>query len=87
MEFTCTKCGICCRHIENIKELAKFNDGTGVCINLDKETNLCKIYDTRPIICRVKESYELKYKDIYTKEQFIQLNLQSCKKLQEKYGL
>ena len=39
--FDCSRCGACCRVIS--------------CSCYDSETKLCKIYDTRPSICRVDE--------------------------------
>ena len=39
MKFNCDKCGICCRHIEEIAELSHFLGADGVCINLDRTTN------------------------------------------------
>ena len=79
--FFCTKCGECCRHISVIAELSDFDDGTGVCVHL--KNNLCEIYDTRPDICRVDVMYERMFKDYYTKEEFYELNMQSCKILQQ----
>jgi Fe-S-cluster containining protein len=57
MTWTCTQCGACCRALRlgilaaDTSELPIDDDG--VCGNLDRETNLCRIYDTRPSCCRV----------------------------------
>ena len=48
----------------------------GACIHLD-EDNRCKIYETRPIFCRVKEGYK-KFKNVLNMTEkgfFIQNNL------------
>jgi Fe-S-cluster containining protein len=60
--FPCTQCGICCRHIDRAPQLAAFDLGGGVCRHLDPKTNLCKIYESRPQICRVEEMFE-EFKD------------------------
>lgn len=55
--WTCTQCGACCRALKlgilagDVSELPI--DADGVCGNLDRATNLCRIYDTRPSCCRV----------------------------------
>jgi len=53
--------------------------GDGICRYLDG--NLCSIYQTRPLICRIDECYDLYFKDKITKQEFYELNYQMCKKL------
>ncbi|MBD5166338.1 MAG: hypothetical protein HDT12_00950 [Helicobacter sp.] len=38
--FACTQCGACCRRIARIAELARFDDGSGICKYLDKSRNI-----------------------------------------------
>ena len=57
MNFPCSVCGACCRHISNIPELRSFDLGNGVCKELDPKSNKCKIYDNRPLVCRIDEMY------------------------------
>ena len=83
--FSCDACGICCRHINGIKELGNFMLDDGSCVNLDKTSNLCKIYETRPQICRIDEMYEAKFKRYFSKEAFYELNENACKKSKEIY--
>lgn len=83
--FSCDACGICCRHIRGIKELERFMLDDGSCVNLDKMSNLCKIYEARPQICRIDEMYEAKFKRYFSKEAFYELNENACKKLKEIY--
>lgn len=59
-KWQCIKCGNCCRFVE---PLAKKNlipqswlNPDGSCLNLDKETNECKIYLVRPKICRIDKA-------------------------------
>lgn len=81
--FICSKCGICCRNIGGITDLADFHTGNGVCIHLT-EDNLCDIYFTRPDICNVKTMYEIKYKEVMSIEKYEEMNMQGCKFLQRK---
>lgn len=83
--FVCDCCGICCKHIKGIKELENFVLDDESCINLDKNTNLCKIYDTRPTICRVDRMYEVEYFKYFNKKEFYELNQKACEKLKEFY--
>lgn len=80
--FVCEKCGMCCRHIDQIPELAAMHNGDGVCIHLT-EDNLCDIYSTRPDICNVDRMYELRYKDIMPRETYDSFNRAGCRKVQE----
>lgn len=55
MEFQCSKCGACCRRAGKWGIMPQREDGA--CIHLS-EDNTCKIYDTRPEICRVEKMAE-----------------------------
>lgn len=78
--FVCTKCGICCKNIKNIPELAVFDKGNGICVYLSKD-NLCMIYKNRPDICNTEKMYEKKYKYIISREQFDSMNMYGCYKM------
>lgn len=80
--FHCTQCGLCCRHIDRVPQLAEFDLGNGTCRHL--KGNLCDIYDHRPEICQVDHMYEVYFKDKYTKEEFYKLNEEVCHLLQQK---
>ena len=54
----------------------------GVCKYLDESTNLCTIYDERPIFCRVDELYEKNLSEVMSREEFYRLNKEVCKKFQ-----
>lgn len=82
-EFPCTKCGVCCKNIAGIPELKDFDRGNGICQYLDTQSNQCRIYLTRPKICRIDAIYHQFFSKHYTKEEFYTLNLQACKILQE----
>lgn len=80
--FEFSKCGLCCRNIKKQESILGFLDrGDGVCRYL--KDNLCSIYETRPDVCRVDKMYEKCFKDKMTKEEFYQLNYESCKLLQD----
>jgi Fe-S-cluster containining protein len=59
MSFDCKQCGACCK-IAGMIGIIRDADGNkmqredGACIHLD-DNNMCKIYEDRPDICRVKE--------------------------------
>ncbi len=80
--FPCTSCGLCCKNITGIVELVEFDAGNGVCKFLDLETNLCKIYESRPLICMVDEVHKKLYSHIPLNE-FYAKNAEICNALQE----
>ncbi len=52
MAHTCIQCGACCETIPLLL--------TGKpCEHYDPDTHLCKIYETRPDICRIDKCEEL----------------------------
>lgn len=78
--FKCSECGECCRHISNI--LPDFDTGNGVCCHLDDDGR-CDIYDSRPLICQVENFWEKCLKRKISKEDWYDINYESCKSLQE----
>lgn len=76
--FPCDQCGACCKNVHRAVETHDLDRGDGVCRHLDEQTNLCSIYNDRPEICRVDLQYELNYKQLYSWEQFIEINVASC---------
>jgi hypothetical protein len=43
------------------------------------EGNLCSIYDKRPDLCRIDECYEKYFSDLYTKDEYYELNYEACR--------
>lgn len=80
--FICDKCGQCCRNLDKSPLYAKLDTGNGVCKFLIG--NLCSVYLTRPLLCRVDESYEVYFKDIMTRVEYDKLNSESCIILKQK---
>lgn len=74
--FPCDKCGACCRNLHLSSIYNGLHDGNGVCRYL--KGNLCSIYETRPLICRVDECYNLFFKGTMHYEDYIQLNKKQC---------
>lgn len=85
--FECTKCGACCKSIAHIDELNDYHSGDGVCRHLDIATNECKIYDKRPLVCRVDEMFEKYFSSVLSKAEFYRLNAKCCNILQEQQGI
>lgn len=79
--FPCTRCGACCRNLGGSSLLAPLDRGNGVCGHLDINTNLCRIYETRPKICRVSDMFSA-FQDQLTWPEYVALNHQACRELQ-----
>lgn len=45
--------------------------------------NDCSIYENRPLLCRIDESYDSIFSFFMTREEFYYINKKACKKLQE----
>lgn len=74
--FSCEKCGACCRALNDSAIYASLNRGDGVCKYLNG--NLCSIYENRPLLCRIDESYELFWKDMMDLEEYYRENYKAC---------
>ena len=61
MTWACNACGACCRALgsgllaSHADELPR--DADGACSHLDRATNLCTVYATRPAACRVTPAH------------------------------
>ena len=75
--FECDMCGACCRNIKNIELFKELDRGDGICKYL--VGNVCSIYDDRPLYCRVDECYELFFSTQMSKEEFYNINYESCR--------
>ena len=79
--FFCEKCGECCKHLDRSDLYKDLDRGDGVCKYLKQ--NICSIYDKRPIICRVDESYYSFFKEQKSLEDYYKLNYDACNKLKK----
>lgn len=84
MIFPCDRCGLCCKHLEEIPQLADFDSGDGRCIHL-LDNNLCDIYEERPDICNVSKMYKQSFSKLMSEEDFIKMNVEGCTEIKKKY--
>lgn len=85
--FPCFKCGKCCMNLHLANETAFLDRGDGICLYFNIETKLCSVYAIRPLICRVDFQYEQNYRNKYTWDEFVQLNLEICHLLNQETAL
>lgn len=81
MMFQCDKCGECCRNLCLSPLYAGLDRGDGICKYLSG--NLCSIYNSRPLLCRVDESYNVFFKGVMSIEDYYRMNYQACMKLKD----
>lgn len=74
--FMCDKCGECCRNLDKSPVYSELDSGNGVCKYLDG--NLCSVYENRPLLCRIDESYEAFFKNVISINEYYRLNNESC---------
>ncbi|UOP04516.1 YkgJ family cysteine cluster protein [Conchiformibius kuhniae] len=80
--FPCTACGLCCRRVHLSDKTAWLNRGDGVCRHLDGQTNLCRIYAQRPLVCRVEDYYHAHFAEQFDWEEFVKINVAICELFQ-----
>lgn len=80
--FKCDKCGECCRNLNKSPIYDELHNGDGVCKYL--KGNLCSIYEERPLLCRIDESYEVFFKETMKKSAYYNINYKFCNKLKNK---
>lgn len=76
--FFCTKCGLCCKNLNKATAYAHLDRGDGTCVNFDSISHNCKIYESRPLICRVDDFYERNLSAHIRKSEYIAANLKAC---------
>lgn len=80
--FPCQQCGLCCQHVHLSQETQFLDRGDGICRYYEIASKLCSIYPTRPDVCQVDMLYELRYRQQYSWNEYVALNLQVCASLQ-----
>lgn len=83
LKFPCTSCGLCCKKIGITPEFFKLNRGDGICRYFNDDTNLCSIYENRPIVCRIEDYYRKYLSELYKWDDFVAINLKVCDTLQK----
>ncbi len=85
MPFQCQKCGKCCTifHVfpEDSEIRTALDSGDGTCRYFDRESRLCTIYDSRPLICNNERYYAECLKDSITREEFDAILSEYCEKI------
>lgn len=81
--FPCTACGKCCQRVTLSEQTAYLDRGDGTCRHFDDTTNLCLIYEERPLVCQVENYYKQYLSKDITWDNFVKLNLQICEQLQK----
>ena len=84
--FRCDKCGFCCQSLAGVELYAGLDRGAGTCKFFDENSRLCTIYQDRPLLCRVDESYERYFADSMTREAYEQLNYEACSELKKRFS-
>ncbi len=79
--FNCDCCGECCRNLNMSVIYSELDRGDGSCIYL--KGNSCSIYESRPLICRIDESYKVFFKETMTLKEYYKLNYAVCDKLKK----
>lgn len=79
MMFHCDQCGECCRHLALSLLYRELDRGDGICKFL--KGNLCSIYESRPLICRVDESYDAFFRGKMSRAEYDRLNYEACEKM------
>lgn len=77
--FTCDKCSLCCKRLHRSEIYRNLHNGNGICKFL--KGNECSIYNTRPLVCRVDESYSVFFKDRMSYEEYLELTYNCCELL------
>lgn len=73
--FPCIRCGLCCRKVNLIEEVACLDRGDGICKYL--KNNLCLIYDNRPFLCNSEKVYS-KFFPHLSKKEYYAMMLKYC---------
>ncbi|HDO1331336.1 TPA: YkgJ family cysteine cluster protein [Aeromonas veronii] len=80
--FPCTQCGQCCRNVHLAEETRYLDRGDGACLHYCDADKQCRIYETRPDICRVERQFRMNYSGLYSWEEFVEANAKVCQVLQ-----
>ena len=79
--FPCNGCGKCCRLVDRSSETAWLDRGDGTCRNFDEDARSCRIFEQRPLVCRVQDYYTAHLAERITWDEFVKANLDICARL------
>lgn len=75
----CKRCGHCCFTItQNPQLFDGMIDDHGGCLHFDHERRLCKVYERRPLMCRVDDLYDALYTGVCTRAEYYAAQAASC---------
>lgn len=80
--FPCNACGLCCKHVGMSEETDFLDRGDSICRHFNEQLHLCKIYENRPLVCRVQDYYQTNLTHLYSWQEFVKINQQICQTLQ-----
>ena len=86
IRFNCDRCGLCCQNLKEIPIKTKLDRGDGICQYFDEQNHVCKIYNTRPIICNVDKFYNLFLNNKMSKVCYYELNYIACRQLKQRFN-
>lgn len=79
--FPCTACGKCCKRVGLSEQTVYLDRGDGTCRHFNENTNLCSIYEHRPLVCRVEDYYKKHLSHLYEWDEFVKINVEICQRL------
>jgi Fe-S-cluster containining protein len=85
--FNCDKCGLCCQNLHTNEIYSDLDRGDGTCIHFDETQKICRIYENRPLKCKIDAMYDAVYKDLMNREDYYDANYAAClvlKKMNDK---
>lgn len=84
--FRCDRCGYCCQSLAGVELYKDLDRGDGTCLYFDEVTKLCSVYEDRPLLCRVDESYEVWFFESMSREEYEQINYAACQELKARFA-
>ncbi|MCI1010475.1 YkgJ family cysteine cluster protein [Pseudomonas oryzihabitans] len=85
--FVCTKCGLCCKNLDKATAYTHLDRGDGTCVNFNSTSHNCRIYETRPLICRVDDFYEQNLSANMSKSEYVAANMKACADAQHAHNV
>ncbi|WP_214805553.1 YkgJ family cysteine cluster protein [Exiguobacterium sp. s46] len=84
MSFPCSQCGLCCKSLDNSSIYDDLNRGDGICVHFDEQSNMCSIYEERPLKCKIDAMYQHHFYKFYSLKEYYALNEAACNELKKK---
>jgi uncharacterized protein len=75
--FNCWQCGACCRLVRLLPEIAHLDRGDGACRHLQEDLK-CGIYENRPDACNTRVTYEAKWRERWSWDEYLEQAEEAC---------